>query len=41
MSPPRPRFLARETREWLYAFAAALCLAAAIVLWAPFSGGHP
>jgi hypothetical protein len=37
MMPPRPRLLSRETREWLYAVAAALGAVAVIVI----AGGHP
>jgi hypothetical protein len=32
VSRPRSRLLSRHTREWLEAFAAALCLAAIVVL---------
>lgn len=32
VSRPRPRLLSRWTREWLEAFAAALCLAAVAAL---------
>ncbi len=41
MSRPRPRLLSRQTREWLEAFAAVLCLAAVIALLrhaGPFAG---
>jgi len=38
VKPPRARLLPKETRAWLLAFAAALCLAAVIVLGAR---GHP
>jgi len=37
MMPPRPRLLSRETREWLYAVAAALGAVAVIVI----VGSHP
>jgi TRAP-type C4-dicarboxylate transport system permease small subunit len=32
VSRPRPHLLSRQAREWLEAFAAALCLAAIIAL---------